>query len=61
MKSKIPQLKPSYIVSEQDWQVLMKEREALRKLRRKEYTDRTWRAENTDTEKGDLILLENKF
>ena len=39
----------------------MKEREALRKLRSKEYADRTRRAENNDTEQGDLILLENKF
>ena len=61
LKSKIPQLKPSHTVSEQDWQVLMKEREALRKLKSKECTDRTRRAENTDTEQGDLILLEKKF
>ena len=61
LKSKIPQLKPSHTVSVQDWQVLMKEREALRKLKSKEYADRTRRAENTDIEQGDLILLENKF
>ena len=39
----------------------MKEREALRKLKSKEYADRTRRAENTDIEQGDLILLENKL
>ena len=39
----------------------MKEREALGKLRSKEYADRTRRAENTDIEQGDLILFENKF
>ena len=54
-------MKQSHTVSKQDWQVLMKEREALRKLRSKEYTDRTRRTENTNIEQGDLILLDNKF
>ena len=61
LKSKIPQLKQSHTVSKQDWQVLMKEREALRKLRGKEYKNRTRRTKSSDIEQGDLILLENKF
>ena len=61
MKTKISQVIPQDTVTEQDWQVLMREREAMRKLKSKENADRAGRAEVSEMEEGDLVLLQNKF
>ena len=58
LKTKIPTL---ITAAEQDWQILMREREAMRKLKSNENTDKARQAEVPVMEEGDLVLLENKF
>ena len=57
LKTKIPQLIPQDTVTEQDWRILMREREAMKKLKSEENPDRARRAAVSEMEEGDLVLL----
>ncbi len=62
LKSKIPKVDCNTTpLSELDWQVMMRDREALRTLKSKENADKARRAETTTIETGDQVLLQNKF
>jgi hypothetical protein len=60
LKTKMPRILFDHTASEQDWQIMMRDREALRKLKSKENADKTRKAEAKDIEEGDKVLLENK-
>ena len=59
LKTKVSQLISQDRVTAQDWQILMTEREALRKLRRKENADTARKAVVSEME--ELVLLLNMF
>ena len=66
LKDKLPQVRiPADRATEADWQVLLRERDAKRKLRQKQYADQMRNAQLSDINEGDLILLkqtrENKL
>jgi len=61
LKTKLPRILLDHTASEQEWQILMRERDALRKLKSKENADNARKAEAKDIEEGDKVLLENKF
>ena len=66
LRDKLPQVQPPRDqATEAEWQVLLRERYAQRKLREKEYADSKRHATTSDITEGDLILLrqnrENKL
>ena len=66
LRDKLPQVQPARDqATEAEWQVLLRERYAQRKLREKEYADPKRHATTSDIAEGDLILLrqnrENKL
>ena len=66
LRDKLPQVQSSRDqATEAEWQILLRERYARRKLREKEYTDSKRHATTSDIAEGDMILLrqnrENKL
>ena len=66
LRDKLPQVQPPREqATEAEWQILVRERYARRKLREKEYADSKRHATTSDIAEGDLILLrqnrENKL
>ena len=66
LREKLPRLKiPNDRATEAEWQQLLRERDALAKLRQKEYTDLRQSAEHSNIVEGDEVLLrqtrENKL
>ena len=66
LRDKLPRLKiPNDRATEAEWQQLLRERDALAKLRQKEYADLRRSAEHSNIAEGDEVLLrqtrENKL
>ena len=66
LRDKLPRLKiPNDRATEAEWQQLLRERDALAKLRQKKYADLRRSAEHSNIAEGDEVLLrqtrENKL
>ena len=57
LRDKLPQVQPPRDEATTEWQVLLRERYAQRKLREKEYADSKRHATTSDIKGGDHILL----
>ena len=58
LRDKLPKvIPPRHQATEAEWQILLRERYAKRKLRQEEYADSKRHAPTRDVTGGDLILL----
>ena len=61
LRDRLPQVQsPRDQATEAEWQILLRERYARRKLREKEYADSKRHALTSDIAEGDLVLLRQK-